>query len=146
MIEIEQKKDVDQSTWNISQRKIDLIGDLLYLGVQKNLDGIYLGEYVAYQNIEKQIKSRLSSKEIGELSNIKDNLATKSLIWNPEYLKYKENFLPFYHTDTFKGQKWKLGNLKLRRYLPKYVDYIQSLLLKHGFDIPSKDTTSEELE
>lgn len=144
MNETEDEKVTTQSSWNLSSHKIRLIGDLMNRAIAESLGTIEREGFAQYENHYKSfqmwksiamlIQNQLKPEEIKKLKTIEKEIHNKCLRKNPEYGGWGG------------GSKYIYPNILLKRYTPKYIDYVNFLLRKHGMDISSRNLDLEEIE
>ena len=145
MIEEGGNSQVGPSSWNLSGFKIELLGKLHIIAVQHNLSGKYSQEYETWKQVETLIRNRLTKPQLKKIHDIKVGIGKKAGRLNPKYVEWKKDYDERF-SEKFTGRKRYLNNDLLRIALPKYVDYLQKLLLIHNMDIATEDTTLDDAD
>jgi len=140
-IDVKREKEII-TTHNIAQDRNNLIVELLNQAAQLNLQGHSKESYDCYREIELSINNKLSEEERHILHELRKWLVKRCKIWNPRYIEYMKEYFPDGKPDTYhraedwpyEGRKKKMSKVKMAHFSPRYKNYINKLLLRHGFD------------
>jgi len=121
---VEEEKIV-KAQWNLSQQNIQLVGDLIRIGVNAFADGHFQTCFIKWKCIKFIVGNRFTEEEHKELLKIETSLAegvTKAT------LGFGNN------------KQSELTSAKYLYHLEQYINFISSLLRKYNLDISDKET------
>lgn len=123
-----EKTERDQTTWNLSEYKINIIGQLMQRATGDFLNGQSHKAFEAWKQIALVIDNRLEEKEQKKLAQLEDDIAKKGVLSKP-YTNDRGEYV--FYTPKFNSL------------VMKYAKEVNKYLKNVGLDLKTYDDSDE---